>query len=99
MGNTLNKSSLFYFGREKMTEVNKAVGYSSIDELIKIDKDNKDVIPIILKHLSKITNEKDKEFLVRCLGVKGFFEATDLLIKEFKSSSNTTYKWAIGNCL
>jgi hypothetical protein len=77
----------------------KGFGYRTIDDLIKIDKGDKFVFPIILKHLSIITDENDKEFLVRCLGVKGCFEATDLLIKEFKSSSNNTYKWAIGNSL
>lgn len=77
------------------------LGYSisSIEELKKIDNKNKDVIPIILRHLSQITDINHKEFLVRCLGVKGFNIASNPLINEFKNSSNNTYKWAIGNSL
>ncbi|WML56484.1 HEAT repeat domain-containing protein [Neobacillus sp. PS2-9] len=77
------------------------LGYSisSIEELKKIDNKNKDVIPIILRHLSQITEVNHKEFLVRCLGVKGFISASIPLINEFKNSSNNTYKWAIGNSL
>ena len=74
-------------------------GISSIEELKKIDNKNKDVIPIILRHLSQISDINDKEFLVRCLGVKGFNTASNALINEFKNSSNTLYKWAIGNSL
>ncbi|MFZ7942733.1 HEAT repeat domain-containing protein [Neobacillus sp. 19] len=77
------------------------LGYSisTIEELKKIDNKNKDVIPIILRHLSQITEFNHKEFLVRCLGVKGFNSASSPLINEFKNSSNNTYKWAIGNSL
>lgn len=74
-------------------------GISSIEKLKKIDNKNKDVIPIILRHLSQITDINDKEFLVRCLGVKGFNTASNALINEFKNSSQTLYKWAIGNSL
>jgi hypothetical protein len=79
----------------------RELGYSisSIEELKKIDNKNKDVIPIILRHLSQITDLNHKEFLVRCLGVKGFNTASNPLINEFKNSSNNTYKWAIGNSL
>ncbi|MFJ5763625.1 HEAT repeat domain-containing protein [Neobacillus sp. NPDC093182] len=77
------------------------LGYSisSIEELKNIDNKNKDVIPIILRHLSQITDINHKEFLVRCLGVKEFNTASNPLINEFKNSSNNIYKWAIGNSL
>jgi HEAT repeat protein len=79
----------------------RELGYSisSIEELEKLDTKNKDVIPIILRHLSQITDVNHKEFLVRCLGVKGFYSASQTLINEFKNSTNNTYKWAIGNSL
>lgn len=73
--------------------------FSSIDELKRIDNKNKDVIPIIIRHLSQITDVNHKEFLVRCLGVKGFNTASIPLINEFKKSTNNSYKWAIGNSL
>jgi hypothetical protein len=43
------------------------LGYSicSIEELKKIDNKNKDVIPIILTHLSQIADVNHKVFLVR----------------------------------
>jgi hypothetical protein len=45
------------------------LGYSicSIEELKKIDNKNKDVIPIILTHLSQIADVNHKEYLVRWL--------------------------------
>jgi HEAT repeat protein len=77
------------------------LGYSisSIEELKRIDNKNKDVIPILIRHLSQITDVNHKAFLVRCLGVKGFNTASNPLINEFKNSSNNNYKWAIGNSL
>lgn len=56
-------------------------------------------VPILLKHVNEITDESNKEFLVRCLGVKGFDEASKTLIDEFYKSKNVFYKWAIGNSL
>jgi len=53
----------------------------------------------LLKYLIEVTDVNDKEFLVRCLGVKGFCEATKPLINEFYKSNNVTFKWAIGNSL
>jgi HEAT repeat protein len=49
--------------------------------------------------LIDVTDESDKEFIVRCLGVKGFVEASKPLINEFYKSNNVTFKWAIGNSL
>lgn len=57
------------------------------------------LVAIVLKYIVEVDDESDKEVLVRCLGVKGFTEATDTLIREFHSSTNTSYKWAIGNTL
>ena len=59
----------------------------------------KDLIPILLRNLQEIDDENDKEFIVRCLGVKGFSEAVKPLIQEFYKSNKLTFKWAIGNTL
>jgi len=77
----------------------KGVEISNINDLMKMDRKFKDLVPILIKHLQEIDDESDKEFLVRCLGVKGFTEATEQLLKEFYNSDKTTYKWAIGNTL
>lgn len=89
----LDKEKLLKEIREKNIEI------SSIDELIKIDKKYKDLVPIILRHLELTDDESDKQFLVRCLGVRGFTDVTETLIKEFYEASSVSYKWAIGNSL
>lgn len=78
---------------------NKGVKISNIDDLKKIDMKYFDLVPIILDNLAEVEDDRDKEFLVRCLGVKGFSSASKPLIDEFYKSNNLTYKWAIGNSL
>ena len=90
---TIDKEKLLQEVREKGVEIN------STNDLIKIDKKYMDLVPILLRHLQETDDEGDKEFLVRCLGVRGFTEASKLLVKEFHKSSNSSYKWAIGNTL
>ena len=77
----------------------KGVNILNVNELMEINKNDKDLIPILLRHLNEITDESDKQFIVRCLGVKGFTEVSKPLIKEFYKSGNSSYKWAIGNTL
>ena len=77
----------------------KDVEISNINELIKMDKHFKDIVPVIIEYLKNIEDESDKEFLVRCLGVKGFTEATEQLLKEFNKTEKVTFKWAIGNTM
>jgi hypothetical protein len=78
---------------------NKGIEIDNIVELKKINLKYRDLVPILLEHLVKVDDENDKEFLVRCLGVKGFVEASKTLIAEFYKSNNLTFKWAIGNTL
>lgn len=89
----LNKEQLLQEIRAKGVEI------SSIDELMKIGAKDRDLVPILLNHLSQISDESDKEFIVRCLGVKGFAEVSKPLLYEFNNSDNLLYKWAIGNTL
>jgi HEAT repeat protein len=89
----LNKEKILADIREKGVEI------SSINDIIRIDKKYRDLIPIILTHLVEVTDISDKDWLVRCLGVKGFTEATDTLIEEFYKTTNQSLKWTIGGTL
>jgi HEAT repeat protein len=89
----IDKEQLLREIREKGVEI------SNINDLIYINKKHKDLIPILLRHLNEITDESDKQYIVRCLGVKGFTEVTKPMIDEFYKSHNISYKWAIGNTL
>lgn len=77
----------------------KGVEFVSVNDLLKLNKNYKNLIPVILKHLMQISDEKDKDLLIRSLGVRGFDEATDALINEFYKAESTTLKWAIANTL
>lgn len=86
MARKLNKDLLLNDIRARGVEI------SNINDLMKMDKSFKDLVPIVLKHIREIDDEGDKEFLVRCLGVKGFTEATEQLIMEFHKSEDPVYK-------
>jgi len=90
---TLDKENLLQEVREKGVEI------TSINDLMKINVKYRDLVPILIRNLQEIDDENDKEFIVRCLGVKGFSEASKPLIQEFYKSNNLTFKWAIGNTL
>ena len=79
--------------------LNAGYEIQTIDDLMKISKQESDLIPILLEHLASVTDEGDKQFLVRCLGVKGYYQATKPLIQEFYQASGGSYRWAIGNTL
>lgn len=90
-----------HLDKEMLLEQIKEKGYqlSSLDDLMHINKSHKDLLPILLMHLESVTDESDKQFLVRCLGVKGFDAASKPLIREFYHAQDSSYKWAIGNSL
>lgn len=87
--------------KEKLLEDVRSHGVklNTIDDLKYMNSEYHDLVPIILSNIEQIDDEGDKEFLIRCLGVKGFYEATPTLIREFYSTNNSLYKWAIGNSL
>ena len=60
-----------HLDKEMLLEQIKEKGYqlSSLDDLMHINKSHKDLLPILLMHLESVTDESDKQFLVRCLGV------------------------------
>lgn len=71
----------------------------NINDLLNISSKEKDLIPYLLHLLDYFKDEKDKEFIVRCLGVKGFKEAIPRLLEEFKNAKENHYRWAIGNSI
>lgn len=87
--------------KEELLEEVRAHGIeiNTIDDLKHINMNYRELVPILLKFIERIDDEEDKEFLVRCLGAKGFSEATPILLNEFYRTSNTLYKWSIGNSL
>lgn len=87
--------------KERLLQEVRDKGYilSSIDDLMYIDQKHRDLIPVLLKNLEETSDEGSKQFLVRCLGVKGFYEVSPALIREFYLADDTSYKWAIGNSL
>ncbi|MFC4323198.1 HEAT repeat domain-containing protein [Litchfieldia salsa] len=81
-------------------DVNKQ-GYNikTYQDLYKLKSKDKNLIPILLKYLGSVDKVNEKLFFVSCLGVKGFYDATEALLREFLSSNDRSYKWAIGNSL
>ncbi|MCP3773885.1 HEAT repeat domain-containing protein [Paenibacillus sp. MZ04-78.2] len=87
--------------KDRLIEDVRNVGYeiTSIDDLMKIGTKDKNLLPLLLKYLTEVDDESDKQFLVRCLGVKGFKEAMPILLDEYEKSANQNLKWAIGNTI
>ena len=51
----------------------KQRGYiiNSVNELLKLSHKERELVPYLLELLDDLSDETDKEFVVRCLGVKG----------------------------
>lgn len=79
----------------------KQRGYiiNSVNELLKLSHKERELVPYLLELLDDLSDETDKEFVVRCLGVKGFTEVIPKLLTEFKSAKNNYYRWAIANSI
>lgn len=92
-----------------MREENKAMiitgirkrGYSisSINDLMRLSSKERELIPFLTGLLERFLDENDKEFIVRCLGVKGFREIIPKLLEEFKNAKGNSYRWAIANSI
>lgn len=83
-----------------LDEIN-SLGYSmtSSSDIMKIGKSDTKLIPLLIEWLQKASVIGDKELIVRSLGVKGFSEASNVLLDEFEASDKMMYKWAIGSSL
>lgn len=89
--------------KELLEELN-GYGYDfkSINDIKKIGLKDKKVIPFLLKWIEREDiGLDDKEFIARCLTVKGYIEATEVLLKIYKEFPNEeqSKKWAIGNAI
>lgn len=54
-------------------------------------KEDKSVIPIILRYVNKLHSDKNKIYLLSALGVQGYDEAVPVLVDEYKYYSNNIY--------
>ena len=48
---------------------------SNINDLFNLSHKERELVPYLLELLDYLSDESDKAFIVRCLGVKGFTEA------------------------
>lgn len=85
---------------EFLKELNSyGYNFKNFEDVKLIYKDDKILIPVIIKYLDDTEDLDDKEYLVRCLTKKGYVEVTEKLLSEFNSSKDRHYKWAIANAL
>lgn len=92
---------------EELVQEIRNLGYDikGYMELKKIGPNDKRVIPIMLSYLEKTDDLNQKEFIIRCLSVKGFSEITRCLLDEFKKEYSAEpfkledYRFSIGNAL
>lgn len=72
---------------------------NNINELLNLSHNERELVPYLLELLDSLPDERDKEFIVRCLGVKGFSEAIPKLLTEFERAKKNHYRWAIANSI
>ena len=51
------------------------VEIDDIEELMHMDENDKDLVPIVVKYIKRFEETNYRELLVRALGVKGFWKA------------------------
>lgn len=59
----------------------------------------KSFIPILIKYLYLFEKDNFKDAIVGLLGVKGFYDATETLIKLYYNFDTPIDRWAIGDAL
>jgi HEAT repeat protein len=77
----------------------KGIKIDKVGDLMRVGIQHKNLIPIIVRYMQEADDEHDKDFLARCLGVRGFNEASRPLIQEFYKMKDNRRKWAVGNSL
>jgi len=87
--------------KELVQELN-AIGLdvSSVWDLVNTKESYPDAIPILIKHLSKEYQDKNKEGIVRALAVKeAIGKASPVLLEEYNKvpKDKMILRWAIGN--
>lgn len=73
--------------------------FKTLNDVKAIYTKDKVLIPVILKYLDNVEAVNYREYFVRCLTKRGYTEATEKLLSEFKISDDSGYKWAVGNAI
>jgi len=60
---------------------------------------DKAVIPIILKYLDMFKQENSRMSYLLSLGTKGFYDATEYLLSEYRKHIPPNYNWEFLNCV
>lgn len=84
-----------------LNEIN-SYGYEfkNLNDVMKIGKNDKVLIPVLLKWINKTDDYNSKSWIARILTVKGYTEATEELLKLYKEMDNKIGdKWAVGNAI
>lgn len=88
--------------KEFLNELN-SFGYEfkKVLDVLTIGIKDKILVPVLLKWFEKpIVKLSDKIFIVRCLTVKGFNKATEILLKFYKELDYEEIdKWTVGNAI
>ncbi|MCI7223120.1 MAG: HEAT repeat domain-containing protein [Fusobacterium gastrosuis] len=85
-----------------LNELNeKGYNFTCFDDIMKIGLKDKILIPILLKWIEKLSDTHDQSWIARCLTVKGYTEATEVLLKIYKNivDSDSSDKWTIANAI
>ena len=88
--------------KEFLNELN-SFGYEfkKVLDVMTIGIKDKILVPVLLKWFEKpVVKLNDKIFIVRCLTVKGFNKATEILLKFYKELDYEEIdKWTVGNAI
>lgn len=74
-------------------------GFTSIWDFVNSKDVYRSALPVLLKYLPLIEDGNTKEGIIRALTIRGYMNASQLLIKEYKKTSDAGIKWVIGNAL
>lgn len=69
------------------------------NDLNSVKRKIKKIIPILIKYLYLFDEGNFKDAIIGLLGVKGFYDATETLIKLYYNYDIIIDKWAIGDAL
>lgn len=88
--------------KEMLKEINMCgYNFKTLNDVKKIGKKDKILIPILLKWLKNSKDLQDKSWIARYLTVKGYTEATEELLKLYMEMDEYGKgdRWAVGNAI
>lgn len=77
----------------------KGTNLCYIDDLQYMTKKDRDLVPVIIKHIKLVDPINLKLLLLRGLAKRGLYGASAFLLNEFKTCNDKDYCWSIGNAL